>query len=37
LHTNHGSLEDGLTDLAIDFYVARAKGGFGMIGVGVLD
>lgn len=37
MHINLGSEEDGLTDQAIDFYVTRARGGFGMIGVGVID
>lgn len=37
MHTNHGNMEDGITDQAMDFYAARAKGGFGMIGVGVID
>lgn len=37
MHTNHGSREEGITDQAIDFYAARARGGFGMIGVGVID
>lgn len=37
MHANLGNMEDGITDQAMDFYVARAKGGFGMIGVGVID
>ncbi|MDE3076055.1 MAG: hypothetical protein KGJ86_11555, partial [Chloroflexota bacterium] len=37
MHINLGSEEDGLTDQAIDFYVTRARGGFGMIGVGIID
>jgi 2,4-dienoyl-CoA reductase (NADPH2) len=37
MHTNHGNMEEGITDQAVDFYGARAKGGFGMIGVGVID
>jgi 2,4-dienoyl-CoA reductase (NADPH2) len=37
MHNNLGSLEEGITDQAIDFFSARAKGGFGMIGIGVID
>ncbi len=37
MHTNLGSPEDGISEAGIDFYVARAKGGFGMIGVGIID
>jgi 2,4-dienoyl-CoA reductase (NADPH2) len=37
MHINQGNREDGITDQAMDFYAARAKGGFGMIGVGVID
>ena len=37
MHTNQGDIEEGITDQALDFYAARAKGGFGMIGVGVVD
>lgn len=37
MHTNLGSVEHGLTDAAIDFYVARARGGFGLVGVGIID
>jgi len=37
MHTNQGSMKDGIEDAAIDFYFSRAKGGFGMIGVGVID
>src|SRR5690349_2622348 len=37
MHINLGSEEDGLTDQAIDFYVTRARGGFGMMGVGIID
>lgn len=37
MHTNLGNMEEGITDQAMDFYAARAKGGFGMIGVGVID
>ena len=37
MHINLGSEEEGLTDQAIDFYETRARGGFGMIGVGIID
>jgi len=37
MHTNQGNMEEGITDQALDFYAARARGGFGMIGVGVID
>lgn len=37
MHVNLGSEEEGLTDQAIDFYETRARGGFGMIGVGIID
>ena len=37
MHTNLGDPEDGLSDAGIDFYVARARGGFGQIGVGIID
>jgi 2,4-dienoyl-CoA reductase (NADPH2) len=37
MHTNLGNREEGISDSGIDFYVARAKGGFGMIGVGIID
>lgn len=37
MHSNLGSVQDGITDGGIDFYHARAKGGFGLIGVGVID
>lgn len=37
MHTNQGSMEEGIGDNAIEFYISRAKGGFGMIGVGVID
>lgn len=37
MHINLGSEDEGLTDQAIDFYVTRARGGFGMLGVGVID
>ncbi|MCZ2098933.1 MAG: FAD-dependent oxidoreductase [Anaerolineae bacterium] len=37
MHSNLGSMQEGITDQGIDFYVARAKGGFGLLGVGVID
>ena len=37
MHINLGNHEDGIADSAIDFYVARAKGGYGLIGVGIID
>lgn len=37
MHTNLGNEQDGITDSGIDFYVARAKGGFGLIGIGIID
>lgn len=37
MHTNQGSMEEGISDNAMDFYISRAKGGFGMIGIGVID
>lgn len=37
MHVNLGNHEEGITDAAIDFYIARAKGGYGLIGVGIID
>ena len=37
MHTNLGNEDEGITDSGIDFYVARAKGGFGLIGIGIID
>lgn len=37
MHTNLGSMKTGITPEGVDFYVARAKGGFGLLGVGVID
>lgn len=37
MHTNLGNQTEGITDAAIDFLSARAKGGFGLIGVGIID
>ena len=37
MHTNLGGRDDGIARDGVDFYVARAKGGFGLLGVGVID
>src|SRR5208282_5643519 len=37
MHTNLGNSDVGISDSGIDFYAARAKGGFGLIGVGIID
>lgn len=37
MHTNLGNRDVGISDRGIDFYAARAKGGFGLIGVGIID
>ena len=37
MHTNLGDPDDGVSDAGIDFYVARARGGFGLVGVGIID
>jgi len=37
MHNNLGNMEEGITDRAVDFFAARAKGGFAMIGIGVID
>ena len=37
MHINFGNREVGIADAGIDFYAARAKGGFGLIGVGIID
>ena len=37
MHTNLGSDIEGITNAAIDFLAARARGGFGLIGVGVIN
>ena len=37
MHTNLGDPADGISEHGIDFYVARARGGFGMVGVGIID
>ena len=37
MHTNLGNEDEGITDAGIDFYLARAKGGFGLLGIGIID
>ena len=37
MHTNLGNQEDGITEESADFYIARAKGGFSLIGVVIID
>lgn len=37
MHTNLGGMESGIAPDGVDFYVARARGGFGLLGVGVID
>lgn len=37
MHTNLGGAADGISPDGVDFYIARAKGGFGLLGVGVID
>ena len=37
MHTNLGNEDEGISDSGIDFYVARAKGGFGLMGIGIID
>lgn len=37
MHTNLGNRLDGISESGMDFYIARAKGGFGLIGIGVID
>jgi 2,4-dienoyl-CoA reductase (NADPH2) len=37
MHSNMGNIKQGITDEAIDLFAARAKGGFGIIGIGVID
>jgi len=37
MHTNLGNEEEGITNSGIDFYAARAKGGFGLLGIGIID
>lgn len=37
MHTNLGNKEDGIIEAGADFYIARARGGFSLIGVGIID
>lgn len=37
MHLNLGGMQDGIRPEGVDFYVARAEGGFGLLGVGVID
>ena len=37
MHNNLGNYEDGISSMGADFYVARAKGGFGLVTVGIID
>lgn len=37
MHINLGGSEEGIAPGGVDFYVARARGGFGLLGVGVID
>lgn len=37
MHTNLGGMEAGIGPEGVDFYVARARGGYGLLGVGVID
>jgi len=37
MHTNLGGMKSGIAPEGVDFYVARARGGFGLLGVGVID
>jgi len=37
MHTNLGGMEAGIAPEGVDFYVARARGGYGLLGVGVID
>jgi len=37
MHTNLGNRQDGITEEGCDFYLARARGGFGMMGIGIID
>lgn len=37
MHINLGGMKEGIAPEGVDFYVARAKGGFGLLGVGVID
>lgn len=37
MHNNLGDPQEGISAQGADFYVARAKGGFGLISVGIID
>lgn len=37
MHNNLGSRDEGISPIGADFYSARAKGGFGAVGVGIID
>ena len=37
MHANLGNKQEGITEAAGDFFTARAKGGFGLMGVGIID
>ncbi|MAF48334.1 MAG: FAD-dependent oxidoreductase [Rhodospirillales bacterium] len=37
MHANLGNKEEGITEKGYDFFVARARGGFGLMGVGIID
>ncbi len=37
MHANLGNKTDGITEAGHDFFIARAKGGFGLMGVGIID
>lgn len=37
MHTNLGGMKSGIAPEGVDFYLARARGGFGLLGVGVID
>ncbi|MBW1945310.1 MAG: 2,4-dienoyl-CoA reductase, partial [Deltaproteobacteria bacterium] len=37
MHSNQGNLDEGISDEAINLFAARARGGFGLIGIGVID
>ncbi len=37
MHTNLGGMEAGIAPEGVDFYVARARGGYGLLGVGEID
>jgi 2,4-dienoyl-CoA reductase (NADPH2) len=37
MHTNLGNRLEGITEEGCDFYLARARGGFGLMGIGIID